>query len=148
MKLNELSPLPRSKRKRMRVGRGMGSGRGHTSGRGNKGQKSRSGAKLRAGFEGGQLAFIKRMPSKRGFTNIFKTDYSVVNLGELNAFDAGSVVGPDTLHSRKLVRSSKRPIKILGDGSLSKALIIRASKFSRSAIEKIEAAGGKAEKID
>ena len=147
MKLSELSPIPGSKHKRTRVGRGLGSGHGHTSGRGDKGQNSRSGAKLRAGFEGGQLAFIKRMPSKRGFTNIFRAEYSVVNLDVLNVFDTGSEIGPDDLLSRKLVRSSKMPIKVLGDGALSKALTIKANKFSRSAIEKIEAAGGKAEKL-
>ena len=130
MRLSDISPAPGSKSKRIRVGRGVGSGHGHTSGRGDKGQNSRSGSKLRAGFEGGQLAFIKRTPSKRGFTNIFRTEYSVVNLDKLNIFDPGSEVGPDNLLAKKLVRSSKKPIKILADGVLSRALTIKANKFS------------------
>ncbi|MFQ5933087.1 MAG: 50S ribosomal protein L15 [Dehalococcoidia bacterium] len=145
MKLHELAPLPGSRRKRRRVGRGMGSGRGHTSGRGNKGQKSRSGGSIRRGFEGGQLALIKRMPSKRGFTNIFRTEYFVVNLDRLNVFEEGAEVDPEALVARRILRSLRKPVKVLGEGALSKPLVVRANKFSRSAIEKIEAAGGKAE---
>lgn len=147
MRLNELHPRPGSKKNRQRSGRGYGSGRGHTSGRGNKGQKSRSGGSIRRGFEGGQLPLIKRMPSKRGFTNIFRTEYSVINLDKLELFDKGSEVDPQALVSRRVLRSLKKPVKVLGDGALSKALTVKANKFSRSAVEKIEAAGGKVEVI-
>ncbi len=147
MRLNELAPSRRSKRSGRRVGRGLGSNRGHTSGRGNKGQNSRSGGGVRRGFEGGQLPLIKRMPSKRGFTNIFRTEYNVVNVGTLNIFEAGSQVGPEDLKARRIVRSLRKPIKVLGEGALSKALVVRANQFSRSAIQKIEAAGGTVEKL-
>ena len=145
MKLNELRPRPGSTKNRQRSGRGYGSGRGHTAGRGNKGQKSRSGGSIRRGFEGGQLPLIKRMPSKRGFTNIFRIEYSVINLDKLELFEKGSEVDPKALVSRRVLRSLNRPVKVLGSGALSKALTVRANKFSRSAIEKIEAAGGKVE---
>ncbi|MFQ5874938.1 MAG: 50S ribosomal protein L15 [Dehalococcoidia bacterium] len=147
MKLHELAPPPRSRRKRTRAGRGMGSNRGHTAGRGNKGQKSRSGGSIRRGFEGGQLALIKRMPSKRGFTNIFRTEYTVINLDSLNVFEEGSEVSPETLLARRILRSLKKPVKILGQGTLSKPLVVKANKFSRSAVEKIEAVGGKVERL-
>lgn len=147
MRLHELSPPPRSKRKRKRVGRGYGSNSGHTSGRGNKGQKSRSGGSIRRGFEGGQLALIKRMPSKRGFTNIFRTEYNVVNIDRLNIFEDGAEVDPEALAAKRVVRSLRRPIKVLGQGEITKALVVKANKFSRSAVQKIEAAGGKVEKL-
>ncbi len=145
MRLNELSPLTRSKRSRRRVGRGYGSNYGHTSGRGNKGQKSRSGGSIRRGFEGGQLPLIKRMPSKRGFTNIFRKEYLPINLSQLNAFENGTEVTPDLLLSRRIVRDLRKPIKVLGKGELDRALSIKANGFSVSAVSKIEAAGGSVE---
>ena len=147
MRLNELAPPLRSRRNRRRVGRGVGSSRGGTSGRGNKGQNSRSGGGVRRGFEGGQLPLIKRLPSKRGFTNIFRIEYTVVNLDKLNVFDAGAEVGPDALKARRLIRSLRKPIKVLGEGTLSRPLVVKANRFSSSAIQKIEAAGGKVEKL-
>lgn len=147
MRLNELSPLPRSKRPRRRVGRGYGSNYGHTSGRGNKGQKSRSGGSIRRGFEGGQLPLVKRMPSKRGFTNIFRIEYMPINLSQLNIFESGTEVTPDLLRSRRIVRDLRKPIKVLGEGAIDRALTIKADKFSKSAIAKIEAAGGSAETL-
>ena len=147
MRLNDLAPPQNSKRKSRRVGRGIGSNRGHTSGRGNKGQRSRSGHGIRRGFEGGQLPLIKRMPYKRGFTNIFRIEYTAVNVDRLNVFKAGSEVGPETLVARRIVRSLRKPIKVLGEGILSRPLVVRANKFSQSAVQKIEAAGGKAETL-
>ncbi|MEE9248362.1 MAG: 50S ribosomal protein L15 [Dehalococcoidia bacterium] len=145
MKLNELSPLPGSKGRRKRVGRGYGSNSGHTSGRGNKGQKSRSGGSIRRGFEGGQLALVKRMPSKRGFTNIFRIEYAAVNLDRLNVFESGAEVTPETLVARRILRSLRRPVKVLGEGELTRPLVVKVNRFSQSALRKIEAAGGKAE---
>ena len=145
MKLNELSPLPRSKGRRKRVGRGYASNSGHTSGRGNKGQKARSGGSIRRGFEGGQLALVKRMPSKRGFTNIFRIEYAAVNLDSLNVFESGAEVTPEILVKRRILRSLRRPVKVLGDGELTRPLVVKANRFSQSALRKIEAAGGKAE---
>ena len=147
MRLNELSPLRGSKRSRRRVGRGYGSNYGHTSGRGNKGQKSRSGGSIRRGFEGGQLPLIKRMPSKRGFTNIFRTEYLPINLSQLNVFESGTEVTPELLRSRRIIRNLNKPIKVLGDGALDRPLTIKANKFSGSAVSKIEAAGGTAETL-
>ena len=147
MRLNELSPSPRSKRARRRVGRGYGSNYGHTSGRGNKGQKSRSGGSIRRGFEGGQLPLVKRMPSKRGFTNIFRVEYQQVNLSQLNAFDGGAEVTPELLRERRIVRDLRKPIKVLGEGALTRALTVRANRFSKTAVAKIEAAGGSAETL-
>ena len=109
MRLNELSPLTRSKRSRRRVGRGYGSNYGHTSGRGNKGQKSRSGGSIRRGFEGGQLPLIKRMPSKRGFTNIFRKEYLPINLSQLNAFENGTEVTPVPQDSQRPAKTHKSP---------------------------------------
>ena len=147
MKLNELASAPGSKRNRKRIGRGYGSNYGHTSGRGNKGQKSRSGGSIRRGFEGGQLPLIKRMPSKRGFTNIFRIEYTPIDLERLNVFEEGTEVTPDLLLSSRIVRSLRKPIKVLGEGALSRPLVIKANKFSKSAVSKIEAAGGKAETL-
>jgi large subunit ribosomal protein L15 len=138
MKLHELSPAKGSKQSRKRVGRGPGSGLGKTAGKGHKGQKSRSGYARQAGFEGGQMTLIRRVP-KRGFTNLFKTTYSVVNLSQLGDFDRE--VTPETLAKRGLVRSGAL-VKVLGDGEIGKALTVVAHKFSRSARTKIEAAGG------
>ena len=138
MKLHDLKPREGSKHKRKRVGRGPGSGLGKTAGKGEKGQKSRSGYSMRAGFEGGQMPLIRRMP-KRGFTNIFKVEYVTVNLSQLG--ELGPEIDPDVLLSHGLVRRGKL-VKILGDGEVTKALQVKASKFSRTAKEKIEAAGG------
>jgi large subunit ribosomal protein L15 len=144
---NELSPAPGSKKGRKRVGRGNGSGYGTYSGRGSKGQKSRSGCRMKPGFEGGQLPLIRRLPRKRGFTNIFKKNYSLVNLEELNRFEAGSEVDPAKLVAVGVVKSLRYPIKILARGDLSHPLSVKASKFSAAARTKIEAAGGTVEEI-
>ena len=147
MRQDELSPAPGSKRSRKRVGRGNGSGHGTYSGRGCKGQKSRSGYKMRPGFEGGQLPLIKRLPRKRGFVNIFRKEYSTVNIGRLNAFESGSEVTPERLVAARLVKSLRHPIKILAEGDIEHPLLVRANKFSAAAKAKIEAAGGKVEEI-
>jgi large subunit ribosomal protein L15 len=143
MRLHELSPAKGSKHAKKRLGRGPGSGTGKTAGKGEKGQKSRSGYSRRDGFEGGQMPLVRRVP-KRGFTNIFKTEYAVVNLAQLADFDDD--VTPETLVSRGLVRSGK-PVKVLGDGEIGKALKVTANKFSKSARAKIEAAGGSCEEL-
>ncbi|HEX3128685.1 MAG TPA: 50S ribosomal protein L15 [Thermoanaerobaculia bacterium] len=143
MRLHELSPAKGSKHARKRVGRGPGSGTGKTAGKGEKGQKSRSGYSHRDGFEGGQMPLVRRVP-KRGFTNIFKTEYAVVNLAQLADFDGD--VTPQTLAEHGLVRSGK-PVKVLGDGEIGKALKVTANKFSKSARAKIEAAGGSCEEL-
>ena len=147
MRQDELSPALGSKRKRKRVGRGDGSGHGTYSGRGCKGQKSRSGYRMNPGFEGGQLPLIKRLPQKRGFTNIFRTEYDVVNVGKLNRFDSGSEVTPETLVAARVAKSLKHPIKILAGGDIDRPLSVKANKFSAAAKAKIEAAGGSVEEI-
>jgi large subunit ribosomal protein L15 len=126
------------------VGRGIGSKLGKTAGRGNKGQKSRTGYQRRAGFEGGQMPLHRRIP-KRGFHNPFASEFAVVNVGSLGAFDAGATVTPDALIARGLVRRERGRVKVLGDGELKVALTVHAHAFSKSAQEKITAAGGKAE---
>lgn len=141
MKLHDLSPAKGSKHSKKRVGRGPGSGLGKTSGKGEKGQKSRSGASTRVGFEGGQMPLIRRVP-KRGFTNIFKVEYAVVNLSQLADFEGD--VTPEALVERGLVRSGRK-VKVLGDGEIDKPLRVAADKFSKSARAKIEAAGGRCE---
>lgn len=147
MRQDELAPAPGSRKNRKRVGRGNGSGHGTYSGRGSKGQKSRSGYRIRPGFEGGQLPLIKRLPRKRGFTNIFGTEYSVVNIARLNMFEAGSEVTPERLMAAGVVKSLRSPIKILADGSLNRPLVVKVNKFSAAAKAKIEAAGGKVEEV-
>ncbi len=147
MRQDELSPAPGSKKSRKRVGRGDGSGHGTYSGRGCKGQKSRSGFKMRPGFEGGQLPLIKRLPRKRGFVNIFRVEYNIVNLNKLNIFEPGSEVTPEALVAAGVVKSLRHPIKILAEGDVNHPLIVRANKFSAAAKAKIEAAGGKVEEI-
>jgi large subunit ribosomal protein L15 len=144
MKLSDLSPAPGSRRSRKRVGRGPGSGNGKTAGRGHKGQKSRSGYSKRAGFEGGQMPLVRRVP-KRGFTNIFRIEYEVVNVGRLDGLEGE--VTPEGLAAAGLVKAG-RPVKILADGELTTALKVAAHKFSRAAREKIEAAGGSCEVIE
>jgi large subunit ribosomal protein L15 len=144
--LNNLHPAKGANRKSKRVGRGPGSGHGKTACRGHKGQLSRSGTSVRPGFEGGQMPLHRRLP-KRGFTNIFKKEYSEVNLRQLTDFPADSVVDPQALLDRRVIRDLRDGIKILGNGELQQALTIRAHKFSKSAVEKIQKAGGTAEVI-
>ena len=148
MRQDTLSPAPNSKHARKRVGRGNGSGHGTYSGRGCKGQKSRSGHSMRPGFEGGQLPLIKRLPRKRGFVNIFRTEYSTVNLDKLGIFESGSEVTPEKLVAAGVVKSRRHPIKILANGDISYPLVVKANKFSAAAKAKIEAAGGKAEEVE
>ena len=145
---DNISPAPGATHARKRVGRGDGSGRGTYSGRGCNGQKSRAGYKMRPGFEGGQLPLIKRLPRKRGFTNIFRVEYSTVNIGDLSAFESGSEVTPEKLVEAGLVKSLKQPVKILAGGEISQPLTVRANKFSATAKAKIEAAGGQAEEVE
>ena len=147
MRQDTLSPAPGSKKNRKRVGRGDGSGHGTYSGRGCKGQKSRSGYKINRGFEGGQLPLILRLPRKRGFTNIFRTEYSVVNIDELNIFEPETEITPEKMMTTGLVKSLRYPIKILGDGNINHPLSVKANKFTATAKAKIEAAGGKAEEV-
>ena len=147
MRQDELSPAPGAKKNRKRVGRGNGSGHGTYSGRGCKGQKSRSGGRTTRGFEGGQLPLIRRLPRKRGFFNIFRTEYSVVNLNKLNVFEAGSEVTPEKLVAAGLVKSLRYPIKILAVGGIAHPLVVKADRFSAAAKAKIEAAGGTVEEI-
>jgi large subunit ribosomal protein L15 len=129
------------------VGRGPGSGLGKTSGRGEKGQKSRSGFRRKLGFEGGQMPLHRRMP-KRGFTNIFRKEYAEVNLGRLEIFDAGTIVTPEVLKRRGMVKNLLDGVKVLAQGELTKALTVRAHKFSAKAQERIAGLGGKAEVIE
>ncbi len=146
MKLHELKPPPGARSRRKIVGRGPGSGHGQTSGRGEKGQKARSGGSSRPWFEGGQLPLHRRVP-KRGFTNIFRKEYTILNVKDLERFEAGSAVTPATLREAGLVRTAARGVKILGEGTLSKPLTVSAHRFSRAAAEKIRAAGGRLEVI-
>ncbi|HHV39677.1 MAG TPA: 50S ribosomal protein L15 [Tepidimicrobium sp.] len=149
MKLNELRPnVKGATKKRKRIGRGSGSGYGKTSGRGHKGQLARSGSGTRPGFEGGQMPLIRRIP-KRGFTNIFSKGYAIINVEDLNRFEDNTIVTPEALLSEGLVNKGKIKdgIKVLGNGDISKKVTVKAHKFSKTAIEKIEAAGGKVEVI-
>lgn len=146
MKLNQLSPAEGSIKTSKRKGRGPGSGLGKTSGRGQKGQKSRSGGGVRPGFEGGQMPLTRRLP-KRGFTNIFAKVYNEVNLGQLDIFEPNTIVTPELLKEKGIIKKMNDGVKILGNGELNIKLIVRAQKFSKAAQEKIEAAGGKAEVI-
>jgi len=145
-RIDEVGPVLGSTKTRRRVGRGIGSGLGKTSGRGHKGQKARAGGGKGPAFEGGQMPLTRRLP-KHGFTNIFKTEYVLVNVEDLNDFDAGAEVTPDLLLETGMLRKIKDGLKVMGGGMLEKALTVRAHKFTRSAKEKIEAAGGKAEVI-
>jgi large subunit ribosomal protein L15 len=144
---DNIVPAPGSRRAAKRVGRGNGSGHGTYSGRGCKGQKSRAGYKMRPGFEGGQLPLIKRLPRKRGFTNIFRTEYSTVNTERLNVFDSGSEVTPETMLAAGIIKSLENPVKVLGNGDIDRPLKVKAHKFSASAKAKIEAAGGTIEEV-
>jgi len=146
MKLHELSPAPGSVQARKRVGRGPGSGLGKTSGKGHKGQKARSGGGKGAYFEGGQRPMTQRIP-KYGFVNIFRKEYACVNVSDLDVFEAGSTVNLEMLMGIGKIKKPLSGLKILGDGELSKGLTVQAAKFTQSAKEKIEAAGGKAEVV-
>lgn len=146
MKLNELKPSEGSKREVKRIGRGPASGQGKTAGKGQKGQKARSGYSRRFGFEGGQMPLQRRLP-KRGFNNIFALEYTTINVERLNAFEDGAVVTADELIAAGIINKERDGIKILGRGELNKKLTVCAAKFTASAKEKIEAAGGKAEVV-
>ena len=141
MDLSRLKPRPGARHARKRVGRGPGSGHGKTAGRGEKGQKSRSGYSRKVGFEGGQMPLHRRLP-KRGFTNIFKEQFAIVNLSDLDQFEAGSTINEDALRQVGLIKGRRRKVKVLGNGEISKKLTVQADKFSKSARQKIEAAGG------
>jgi large subunit ribosomal protein L15 len=144
MKLHELKPAPGSRRPRKRVGRGIAAGQGKTAGRGTKGQKARAGGGVRPGFEGGQNPLYRRLP-KRGFTNPNRKEYAVINVEDLNRFDEGTVVTPELLKEKGVVKNLKDGLKVLGDGDLKVKLTVKAHKFSRTAEEKIAAAGGATE---
>jgi large subunit ribosomal protein L15 len=142
---HELVPPSGSKHRKKRVGRGLGSGHGTYSGRGAKGQKARSGPGIHPYFEGGQTPLVKRLPHKRGFSNIFRTEYSIVNVGRLNIFKPNSVVDQEELLKAGLIKSSIKPVKILGTGELGIPLTVKADKFSATARGKIETAEGRVE---
>ena len=146
MNLHELSPAPGSKRAAVRVGRGLGSGLGKTSGKGQKGQKSRSGGVKRPGFEGGQKPLYLRLP-KRGFSNVNRKDFAIINLTQLNVFEDGTVVTPELLLETKLIGKLQSGVKVLANGALEKKLTIKANHFSKQALVLIEQAGGTAEVI-
>ncbi len=146
MNLSELKPAKGARTKPKRKGQGIGTGNGKTAGRGHKGQNSRSGGGVRRGFEGGQMPIFRRMP-KKGFNNVFRKEYATINVDDLNRFDEGTVVTPELLIESRLVKKIQDGIKVLGDGELKKSLTVRANAFSKSATEKITAAGGKAEVI-
>ncbi|MBF8299193.1 MAG: ribosomal protein [Dehalococcoidia bacterium] len=148
MRENEITPPKGQRRPAKRVGRGHGSGRGITSGKGQKGQNSRSGVTIRPGFEGGQLPIIKRLPEQRGFRNPFRVEYQVVNVQSLDRFDAGSTVTLEMLRDAGLVRTLKQPVKVLGEGEITKELHVVAHKISAAAKEKIIAAGGTVEELN
>ncbi|KPU42614.1 50S ribosomal protein L15 [Oxobacter pfennigii] len=146
MKLHELKPTAGATKTPKRKGRGTGSGQGKTGGRGQTGQKSRSGGGVRPGFEGGQMPLHRRLP-KRGFTNIFAKEYAEVKISDLDVFEAGATVTPETLLENNIIKKTLDGIKILGNGEISKSLTVKAHKFTSSAAQKIEAAGGKVEVI-
>lgn len=144
MKIHELGPCQGAKTDVRRVGRGIGSGLGKTAGKGHKGQKARTGGTIRRGFEGGQTPLMRRIP-KRGFNNIFAKEYATINVSDLERFEDGTVVNIALLLSEGIIRKELDGLKVLGNGNLTKKLTVEATKFSASAIEKIEAAGGKTE---
>ena len=144
MKLHELSPAPGSTKEVKRIGRGHGSGNGKTAGKGHKGQNARSGGGVRIGFEGGQMPLTRRIP-KRGFNNIFAKEYAIVNVSDLNKFTEGTVVDAELLKAAGLIKKTCDGVKVLGDAELTTKLTVKAAKFTKSAVEKIEKAGGKAE---
>jgi len=146
MKLHELGPAVGARKKPKRIGRGTGSGTGRNAGKGEKGQNSRSGGGTKPGFEGGQMPLYRRLP-KRGFTNIFAKEYVVINVDRLNVFEDGTEVTPELLAANGIIGKIRDGVKILGNGELEKNLTVKAKKFSKAAVEKIEAAGGKVEVI-
>lgn len=146
MKLHNLKPASGSRKSSKRVGRGTGSGLGRNAGKGENGQKARSGGGVRLGFEGGQMPLFRRIP-KRGFTNIFAKEYSQVNVERLNIFEDGTEITPQLLLDKKIIKKYKDGLKILGNGKLDKKLTVKAAKFTKAAVEKIEAVGGKVEVI-
>ncbi len=146
MKLHELSPAPGSVREVKRIGRGHGSGQGKTAGKGHKGQKARAGRGMRPGFEGGQMPLQRRIP-KRGFVNIFATNYAIINVAALNKFEDGAVVDTQALKDAGIIKDAMDGVKVLGNGELTKKLTVKVAAYSESAKAKIEAAGGKAEVI-
>ncbi|MGI6726542.1 MAG: 50S ribosomal protein L15 [Christensenellales bacterium] len=146
MKLHELQPVAGSKTRPRRVGRGIGSGLGKTSGRGHKGAKARSGGGKAPGFEGGQMPLMRRIP-KSGFKNIFRKEYAIVNVGSLEQFEDGAIVTIEMLRSAGLVKNLRDGVKVLGTGELTKKLTVQVNRFTGSAREKIEQAGGKAEEV-
>lgn len=146
MELHNLSPRKGSTKDRKRVGRGPGSGNGKTAGRGHKGQGSRSGTKQKRNFEGGQMPLVRRLP-KRGFTNIFRTEFAIVNVGQLERFPPGSEVTPEVLLAEGVVSDLRDGLKVLGDGTLTRDLVVKAHKFSKKALEIIQSAGGRCEVI-
>ncbi len=146
MKLHELTPAPGSKKARTRVGRGLGSGLGKTAGKGHKGQNARAGGGVRPGFEGGQMPIYRRLP-KRGFYNKFAKEYAEVNVAQLNRFEDGAVVDPVALIESGILKNVRDGVRILGNGEITKALTVIANGFTKSAEEKIKAAGGKVEVI-
>jgi large subunit ribosomal protein L15 len=146
MKLHEIRAAEGSTKDRKRRGRGTASGQGKTGGRGMNGQNSRSGGGTRLGFEGGQMPLYRRLP-KRGFNNIWRTEYAIMNVDDLNRFEDGSVVTPELLLETGIIKNIKVGVKILGDGNIEKKVTVKAHKFSKAAVEKIESAGGKAEVI-
>lgn len=146
MRLHDLRPAEGTQKSKKRVGRGPGSGLGTTAGRGMNGQNSRSGGGVRPGFEGGQMPLFRRLP-KRGFNNIFKKEWIIVNVSDLNRFDNGTEVTPEVLLESGLIKKTGYGVKILGDGALEKKLTVKAQKFTQSALDKIQAAGGSAEVI-
>lgn len=149
MKLHDLQPAPGSRTKKTRVGRGISAGKGKTAGRGTKGAGARGkSARKGAYFEGGQLPLVRRLPFKRGFNNIFRTQYQEVNVAQLDALDAGTTVTPELLAENGWIRDALKPVVILGGGELSKKLTISAHRFTRSAVEKIEKAGGSTQVIE
>lgn len=147
MKLHDLQPAEGAHKDRKRVGRGISAGGGKTAGRGTKGQNSRSGGGVRPYFEGGQLPLVRRLPHLRGFTNIWRVNYTPVNLGRLSVFDAGSEITPEALVEAGIIKSVREHVKILAGGELDRALSVKAHKFSASAREKILAAGGSVEEL-
>ena len=147
MRLHDLHPAPGSTHAKRRVGRGTGSGHGTTAGKGHKGQKARAGGGVKPGFEGGQTPLYRRLPQRRGFRNITRKEYAVINLDDLEQFDAGAEVSVEVLMKCGLVKRLKDGVKVLGDGELTKALNVKVHKFSKSAEEKIVSAGGTAEVV-
>ncbi len=145
MKLHDLRPAPGSKKRRKRVGRGIAAGQGKTAGRGTKGQGARAGGGKGPYFEGGQLPLVRRLPFKRGFTNIWRVEYAEVNLDRLDRFADGAEVSPETLVEAGIIKSVRKPVVILGRGELNRPLTVKAHRFSASARAKIEAAGGTVE---